>query len=218
MFGACYVGKVIKTNVKGDDVMQNAIQVLNQEKNLLQGHGLSDKIISLILIQDYMESGGYTNKGYKLHNNPGNIMWNKHLKYGTKGTFNKANGTYYANFKDLDEYIKEKLLVLSQKPGLPLQAKGIEHTPYTDAVDFVHRLKQNKYFGDQDEKSYYKAMEGTAKRINLLSSLQDDTGQNVVVPENQNAFISWWQDLPTWKKWGIVGGSLTGLVLLTHRN
>ena len=168
-------GKVVKHNKVTDPVLKRAVDYYNREKAALQAAGLADNLIDWIMVQDYMESGAYTNTGAK-YNNPGAIMWPPHgLKYGHKGPYSTANKTYLAAFKSLPEYVNEKIAVLSQSPGRPVDASS--------GADFVHRLKLNNYFGkNTSEAQYAAAMRGAAQRLNIIGDLYTDTAQDAAIP------------------------------------
>lgn len=200
------VGKVLKHQVKDDTVVASATGMLNAEKQALQDQGVNEPVLDFILIQDYMESGAYSNTGAK-HNNPGNIMWPAHgLPYGKKGPYNAANHTYYASFSSIPEYVKEKIRVLNQKPGVPMQA--------TSNQDFVHRLKLNNYFGKESEASYYNKMKGAAQRINLVHDLGDDTHQDITDDVPKKGIVEWWEDLPAIEKAGLGAAAVITLFLI----
>lgn len=163
---------------RDDKKVATGVAAFNLEKGMLQNEGLRPELIDWVLIQDWMESAGYTNKGYVQHNNPGGIMWpSKGLKYGKKGSYNAANHSYWTDFPSMAVYVKEKISVLSQKPGRPIDA--------TSGPDFVHRLKMNNYFGKQSEASYTAAMKGAASRINLIGDFYTDAHQDIVKPKGE---------------------------------
>ena len=179
------VGKVLHPKVNEDKVFANAVDQFNYEKQVLQANGLSGDIVDYILTQDYMESGAYSNVGAK-NNNPGNIMWPKKgkLKYGTKGPYNAVNKTYYGSFPNLDSYVKEKIAVLSEKPGEPIKA--------TSGADYVRRLKMNNYFGNESEASYLDKLKYAAKRINIIGDLWVDSHQDIAVPDSLDTGLWPW--------------------------
>jgi hypothetical protein len=182
IFSGKLSGVALKNGVTPDAIVQAAIKALSNEHDALMKAGVPDALLNFILVRDWMESGAYSNNGYKLHNNPGNIMWNKNDKYGTKGTYNAANKTYYSHYPTIDAYVQKAIAVLKQKPGIPYDA--------TTKEDFVHRLKLNNYFGKTSEADYLNAMKGAAQRINLVSDLQTDTNQNIVTTPTLG-FLDW---------------------------
>jgi hypothetical protein len=200
-----YIGAV----APGKEAIQSVATWLNNLKSLYKANGLSDQMTDWNLIQDYMESGAFSNNGAK-QNNPSNIMFpKKGLPYGKRGTYNKQNKTYYAAFDNLNDYVKEKINVLKQSPGMPINA--------TSSTDYVHRLKLNNFFGDRPEREYKAAMQSTAKNINLISDLKADTDTIVTRPDqNSNEVSSWIMDHKGLVA-GVVGGSLL-LLLLTNSN
>lgn len=206
LFGAgAYVGKVVKTGVKKDTRIVNAMAIVDELKKLYASQGIPAQVVDWLVIRDYMESGAFTNTGAKL-NNPGNIMWPKKgkLPYGQKGPYNAVNKTYYTYFPGgLPEYVKQAKLVIQQAPGRPIDA--------TSAMDFVKRLKANNYFGNETVENYYNAMKGAAGRINLASKYNTESTE-IIVPEDQQP--SALDNIPTWAKWG--GGILLGTVLLNR--
>lgn len=203
------------TEVKADPVVQSAMKALMQEHDLLKLAGLSDNLTAWIMMKDWGESGGFTNNGYKLHNNPGNIMWNSHDKHGTKGTWNAANKTFYSHYASLSDYVAKLIEVLSQSPGRPIDAK--------DAHDFVHRLKLNNYFGKKSEEEYFNMMKGAGKIIDTMSSIQDNSFQTVA-PEQKNAFQNFLDNfknifatMSTVAKVGVGAAAFLLLLALTKR-
>jgi hypothetical protein len=183
IFGA--IGLTYKNSLKADAKMLAATNALNALSKAYKNAGASEPLLSFMLVKDWMESGAFTNVGWSL-NNPGNIMWNKNDRYGSKGPYNRINKTYYSKYPSLQAYVKKAMQVMAQSPGRPIDAK--------DSRDFVHRLKLNNYFGNtQSEQSYYDAMKGSAQRINLLSSFVEDTNQDVTTdtPEKQNNNEIW---------------------------
>lgn len=173
--------------------VSNAVAWLNALKSAYKKKALRDELINWLLIKDYMESGAFTNEGTK-QNNPGNIMWNKHDKYGKKGTYNKINHTYYSSYPTIDDYVNKMIQVIKQSPGRPYDA--------TSGEDFVKRLAANTYFGKITAKNtienYIAAMKGAAQRINLLSDLQADTNQQIVTPSSDStSFIDKIKDFVT---------------------
>lgn len=177
-------GKVVKTGGKDDPVVAKAMASFDKLKAAYQGTGLPAKIIDLALIQDWMESGAFTNKGYLQYNNPGSLMWPAHgLKYGKKGGLCTSNGTCFAAFKDLNEYALQKALEIRKGPGYPVQA--------TSSADYVHRLGMNGYYGKEPESSYFNKMKAAAARINLLASLHEDIHQDIQVPDKKINPLIW---------------------------
>jgi hypothetical protein len=188
-----------------DPIIIKVVNYIHALQSALKNNGIGENMYSWWIIQDYMESAGFSNVGASL-NNPGNIMWPaKGLKYGSKGPYNKINKTYYAKFKNLDEYVKEKILVLNQNPGRPINA--------TSARDFVNRLKENNYFGKETAESYFNKMKGTAQRLRILDKLMDDVNQNVIIPGPETNPTAGEQKKPfPWWGWALLG--LGGIVVL----
>ena len=180
-----------------DNTTNKTIQYLKSLHDAYSAAGLSEPMISFNLAQDFLESQAFTNNG-ALQNNPGNIMWSKKLPYGKKGSYNSINQTYYVAFDNLNDYVAEKINVLKQKPGYPINATTVQ--------DYVHALKLNNYFGRGSESAYLNAMMSAAKSINLLGSFQEDTNQKIVTGNGSNDFYTFFKD--HWKPIAGIAGAL----------
>ena len=191
---------IIKPGVKAPGKIytdDELIKIIIKLEKAYDNNGFNADLKSWNIAQDFLESGGFSNEGYNKNNNPGAIMFPKNgkLKYGRKGTYNKANKTYYARFSSLDEYVKEKKQVLMLKPGEPINAQSLS--------DFVHRLKENNYFGSESESNYLKGLMGSEQRLRIISDLFQDAHQKVVMP-NKNK-LPWWG-------WGLV--AVGGIIVI----
>ena len=199
---------VTAKNKVTDPVLVKMEKHWNTLKEDLTNAGAAEPNLDRYMIMLYMESGAFTNTGFK-QNNPGNIMWPKSgLKYGTKGTYNAVNKTYYAAFKDLNEFAKQFMIEMNKKPGVPADA--------TDGADFVHRLKLNKYFGDESEASYLAKLNGAKKRINLIGDFITDTDQDIVVADDKDGSgkFAWFTGLPWYGQAGLVIGAIALPVII----
>lgn len=197
------------TNVD-DAKVATALNYQKAETAALQSAGFPDAQVKFNLVKDWMESGGYTSTGAKV-NNPGNIMFGSHNINATKGPYLSGNKSYLAAYVSLNDYAKDLRRVLSLSPGRPIDATG-----YPDLRDFVHRLALNRYFGKEPESSYLAKMQGAQQRLRIISQLQDDTHQDIVVSTGkQDKFTEWWEGLSTTEKIGIGVAAFTGVVILT---
>jgi len=179
-----HVGKVVKTKGKDDVKVASAMAIFDRLKAAYQATGLPPRIVDWALIRDWMESGAFTNKGYRLYNNPGSLMWPpRGLKYGSKGGLCTSNNTCFAQFRDLDEYARQAAIELRKAPGKPADA--------TDNRDFVRRLKLNRYMGNESEDSYWNKMKAAAARINLLAKFHEDIHQDVQAPDKKTNPLIW---------------------------
>jgi len=179
--------KKLQKSILPDPYLEYVSKTLNALKALYISNGLSETQANWNMVQDYSESAAFTNRGAKMYNNPGNIMWpDKGLPYGRRGGYNAVNKSYYASFPNLADYVKEKIKVISQAPGRPIEA--------TDLKDYVHRLKLNNYFGKKEsEQNYYNSLVSTKNRLNLISDLKEDEKQIIVMPlHSQGGGLKWW--------------------------
>jgi hypothetical protein len=201
------IGKTITPDVKADPVVNTALAALNSLHTAFTNAGFTDTQLRNALVQDYMESGAFTNSGWK-QNNPGNIMYTKNDQWATKGTYDGPNKTYFAAYKNLDDYAQAKKRVLSLDPGRPIDATGTEY------ADFAHRLKLNNYYGDESEASYLAKLNGAAQRLRILGDLDVDSAQNITTNAGVKPWYSFFTDMPVLGKVGIVVGGLIVLKIL----
>jgi hypothetical protein len=118
----------------------------------------SHSMVNYNIVQDYMESGGYTNTGTKL-NNPGNMIFANQTGASKGPEMPNNKGYFWANFANIPAYVHAKFVLLNKQPGMPIQA--------TTGADFVHRLAINHYFGNEPESSYAKKMRDTAVKLGV---------------------------------------------------
>ena len=124
----------------------------------LYNAGFSSSIIPFILIQSMLESAYFTSFISTLQNNPSNIKYYAGQPNATKGRA-ATDGGNFATFTNLAAWAKELKKILT---------KGSNPAAATNLIDFVHRLKQNNYFGKETEQNYFNGMKGIAN--NLLAA------------------------------------------------
>jgi hypothetical protein len=193
-----------------------AIAYLENLRTALKQAGFTAPALDFALVLCYFESGGFTNNGAR-QNNPGNIMWNQNDKYGTKGTYNSINKTFYSNYPTLLAFAQKLRQVLSQAPGRPIDA--------TSSRDFVNRLAANKYWNLKEltADQYYNNLVGVAKRINLLSQIENNqaaldnyaaTYKQDQAPNFVQGITDWFNTAPLWQKGAAAAGLFVGLKIL----
>lgn len=130
--------------------------------NALKQLKLSDLQFNFTLAQMMQETGVFVKENgvFEKNTNASGISWSGspgQLATGaTRGTarpVSEGKNTYYAKYPNLSAWAKDYMRILN-KGSMPLNA--------TTPEDFVHRLKQNKYFTEKEEiyrknvQSYYK--------------------------------------------------------------
>lgn len=198
------------------DIAENAKNQLSKIFAAIRAVGFPPNVEQWLLVQAYGESGGFTNRAYNLDNNPSGIKWlNKPYQTATKGIHSSENN-YYAHYANLVDWAKDMKRILS------FGAK-----PYNAAnlTDYVHRLKQNRYF-QSDENAYLKLLQGIAQRMRIIAMLNNDAAQEIVIPpntygkdekifddKNKGMFPKF--EIPKWvKPVAIVGLVIAGLSML----
>ena len=200
MAEVAYIGDhgFISATTTDDPKVAAAVSYLNAEMAALKNAGFSELQTNWNVVKDYMESGAFTNTNSKYFN-PGNITWSKHSKTAKKG---RAFGSgWWAVYDSLDDYATDLLRVLSLSPGKPINATTLEQ--------WLHGLKLNNYFDkDKTEQQYVDALRGAKDRVNILSSLVDDSHQDITTPGGgSDKFMTWWHGLDTLEKGGIIAGA-----------
>ena len=192
----------------------------------LRNAGIPGQVIPWASAQVWHESNGGNSNVAKQNLNYSGIIWlNKPTQKATKGTARpKSEGGYYAKYASQGDWARNFARILSLSPGRPVDA--------TSLMDFVARLKKNRYFA-ASEASYYQALKKIldsfattvpeaqhAKEEARVRAAYDEAGHYKGEAQRLADKVNFGLNL-NYKTWGAVtwgGIGLAALILLSRRN
>lgn len=202
----------VNTGKRMGDITDNAKQQLAYVQQALRNAGFPMNAEQFAMVMAYGETAGFTSNVFKQDNNASGIKWlNKPYQVATRGLpAPKSEGGYYAHFSNLQAWANDLKRILSFG-AKPIQA--------TTLPDFVHRLKQNHYFGTT-EAAYLKMLQGVAQRMRIVAMLDEDAHTHIVIPPDaqpgdkmfNDKKKGFWDSIPTWAKYG--GAAFLGIMAI----